>query len=79
MLKFMLNKIKPYLGPLYPIAAVFVVGLVIFFVSRLGLAIWHFERVSDAGGWLTIFLSGLRVDIVSLCYLLILPALLSSL
>lgn len=75
----MLNKIKPYLGPLYPIAAVFVVGLVIFFVSRLGLAIWHFERVSDAGGWLTIFLSGLRVDIVSLCYLLILPALLSSL
>lgn len=75
----MLNKLKPYFGPLYPIVAVFLMGIAIFFVSRLGLAIWHSDRVSDAHGWLTIFFSGLRVDIVSLCYLLILPALLSCL
>ncbi|EKO3488559.1 LTA synthase family protein [Vibrio fluvialis] len=71
--------LKPIFGPIYPIVCATIVLIIIFTLSRLGLAVWHFDRVSDAGGWGTIFLSGLRVDIASICYLLILPALLSSL
>lgn len=53
--------------------------LAIFTLSRLGLAIWHFDRVTDAQGWIRIFTSGLRVDFASICYLFILPAFLTSL
>nr|QIH44557.1 LTA synthase family protein [Vibrio ziniensis] len=48
-------------------------------ISRVGLSLWHFERVVEAQGWYEILLSGLRVDIASISYLLILPALLASL
>lgn len=40
---------------------------------------WHFDRVTNADGWIRIFTSGLRVDFASICYLFILPALLTSL
>lgn len=75
----MINKFKRFLGPLYPIASVFFVGLLLFSLSRLGLALWHLDRVNDAHAWYELVVSGIRIDIVSLCYLLILPALLSSL
>ncbi|HEY5715749.1 MAG TPA: LTA synthase family protein [Psychromonas sp.] len=70
--------LKKRLGVLFPIAAVFMLCLMIFTFSRLSLALWQSERVTDVAGWGAIFLSGLRVDISSLCYLLVLPALLAS-
>ncbi|WP_394208997.1 LTA synthase family protein [Enterovibrio calviensis] len=75
----MLKNIKSVLGPLYPIVCACLVLILIFTVSRLSLAIWHIDRVNDAHGWSSIFLSGLRIDIASICYLFILPALLASL
>lgn len=74
-----MNKLKLFFGPLYPIVCALLALLVIFTLSRLGLAIWHFDRVTDAEGWVRIFASGLRVDFASICYLFILPALLTSL
>ncbi|WP_407334423.1 LTA synthase family protein [Enterovibrio sp. 27052020O] len=74
-----MRNLKLILGPLYPIFCTCVALIVIFTVSRLGLALWQIDRVNDAQGWSAIFLSGLRVDIASVSYLLILPALLSSL
>jgi len=71
--------LKKRLGVLFPIAAVFMLCLIIFTFSRLSLALWQSERVTDVAGWGTILLSGLRIDISSLCYLLVLPALLASL
>ncbi|AGH80491.1 phosphoglycerol transferase MdoB-like protein [Psychromonas sp. CNPT3] len=71
--------LKKKLGIAYPILAVFLLYLLILTFSRLSLSIWHFERVNAVEGWLPIFLSGLRIDISSLCYLLILPTLLTCL
>lgn len=53
------------------------INLLVFSVSRLGLSLWQAERVSAVEGWLTLFLQGLRIDVVSLCYLFGVPALLS--
>ncbi|SJN59841.1 Lipoteichoic acid synthase 1 [Vibrio ruber DSM 16370] len=72
-------KVKVLLGPLYPIVSAAIVFIALFTVSRLGLSLWQIERVNDAQGWGNIFLGGLRVDVSSVCYLLILPALLSAL
>jgi phosphoglycerol transferase MdoB-like AlkP superfamily enzyme len=73
-----LNKIKSILGPIYPLAAASVAMIVLFTLSRIGLSLWHFDRVSDVNGWGDILLSGLRVDFASVSYLFILPALLTS-
>ncbi|SKA61737.1 LTA synthase family protein [Enterovibrio nigricans] len=72
-------KLKKSLGPLYPIAATASITLLIFFICRMALALWQQARVHEAEGWSQLLLSGLRIDISSICYLLILPALLSSL
>ena len=74
-----MQRLKAKLGPIYPILITSLVILLIFTVSRLGLSIWQFDRVSEADGWLRIFSRGLRIDIASISYLLVLPALLMSL
>lgn len=63
--------------PLLPIFVFVGVNLLLFFLSRLGLSLWQMERVSAVDGWLPLFLQGLRIDIVSLCYLFGVPALFS--
>lgn len=75
----MTGKIKQRLGITYPIFATFLVCLLILTLSRLGLSLWHSDRVSEANGWIPILLSGLRVDIATVSYLLVLPALLTCL
>ncbi len=75
----MTGKIKQRLGITYPILATFIVCLLILTLSRLGLSLWHSDRVSEANGWVPILLSGLRVDIATVSYLLVLPALLTCL
>ncbi|CZF85879.1 LTA synthase family protein [Grimontia marina] len=74
-----MNKLKKYLGPLYPIAATALVALLLMFISRMVLAVWQIDRVDAAQGWGHLLVSGLRIDISSVSYLLILPSLLSSL
>ncbi|MGF1887537.1 LTA synthase family protein [Photobacterium profundum] len=73
----MLDSFKRRSGIFYPIFTTFIICLFILTFSRVGLSLWQHDRVSDATGWSTILLSGLRIDISSLCYLLILPALLT--
>lgn len=64
---------------LFPILFFIGLNLIIFSLSRLGLSLWQAERVSAANGWIPLFLQGLRIDIVSICYLFGAPALLSVL
>jgi phosphoglycerol transferase MdoB-like AlkP superfamily enzyme len=73
-----MNKLKSKLGVLYPVISAFIICLAILTISRLLLIIWQWDRVTDANGFSEVILSGLRVDVSSLCYLFILPALLSS-
>lgn len=64
---------------LYPIFIFIVLNLAVFTSSRLGLAVWQAERIDAVNGWFSLFLQGLRIDVVSLCYLFGVPALLSIL
>ena len=66
-------------SPLFPIFTFVLINLIILSLSRLGLAIWQSERVSAVDGWLQLFLQGVRMDVVALCYLFGVPALLTTL
>ncbi|MBE3670319.1 hypothetical protein BOO25_15450 [Vibrio navarrensis] len=70
---------KLTLGPLHPILAFSAVALGILSTSRLLLAVWQADRVSAAEGWLNLIVQGIRVDIATLSWLFILPALLAAL
>ncbi|AUI65811.1 MULTISPECIES: LTA synthase family protein [Glaesserella] len=60
---------------LFPIFFFIGLNIVIFTLSRLGLSLWQAERVTAVDGWFSLFLQGLRIDIVALCYLFGVPAL----
>ena len=75
----LLDPIKKITGVMFPILMFFIVGIVILTLSRLFLCLWQKERVSNAHGWKIIFSSGLRMDIVSMCYLVIVPCLITPL
>jgi len=70
---------KQFLGVLFPIIAVFIIGIIILTTSRICLCIWKKERVKKSSGFKTILISGLRMDVVTLCYFLILPSFLTCL
>lgn len=61
---------------LSPIFLFIALNLVVFNLSRFGLAMWQHQRITAVEGWGQLFLQGLRIDIVSICYLFGLPALL---
>lgn len=61
--------------PLFPIFIFVLINILIFSLSRLGLSLWQAERVSAVNGWTDLFLQGLRIDVVALCYLFGVPAL----
>lgn len=72
-----MKSIKYRLGPLFPIIVASLIIILVFSISRLGLLLWHAQRVSLSDGWLYILANGLRIDIVSVCILFIIPALVS--
>lgn len=74
-----MNKLKSTLSVLYPVAATFLVCLIFFSVSRFFLVVWQWDRASEANAFFNLAISGMRVDISTLSYLFILPALFSTL
>lgn len=72
-------KLKCVLGPCYPLLAMAAVCLTVLTLSRFGLSLWQWQRVEAVDGFYKIMLSGLRVDLSSLGYLFILPALVTPL
>lgn len=68
-------KQRNYLTPIVKFA---LFALIFLFASRLGLALWQSSRLHGSNEWIHLFFGGLRVDISTLCYLLILPALLHA-
>ncbi|EPR4994556.1 LTA synthase family protein [Vibrio navarrensis] len=70
---------KLNLGPLHPVLAFSAVALGLLTASRVLLAVWQADRVSAAEGWLNLIVQGIRVDIATLSWLFILPALLAAL
>ncbi|KMK50888.1 hypothetical protein RO21_09505 [[Actinobacillus] muris] len=70
---------RQHRSPLFPILYFIGLNLIVLSLSRLGLALWQAERITAVNGWTTLFLQGIRIDIVSICYLFGTPALLTIL
>lgn len=62
------------LGPAASLLLFLFAGLTLLSTSRLVLALWHWQRLQDVTDLWRLFVLGLRVDTVLLCYLLALPA-----
>lgn len=45
------------------------------FISRLGLSVWQFERISNLESLVTLLFNGIRIDLSVIGYLLLVPAL----
>lgn len=60
-----------------PLAVMFIIGIVVLSASRFGLVLWKFDRVNNTGELASIFMQGLRVDIMQLCFLSLIPVLLA--
>jgi len=56
---------------LRPVLAFFVLGMGVLSLSRLMLSVWKSTEVSAVDGWGAVLLQGLRVDVASLCLLLV--------
>ena len=63
------------LGPFAPLVVMVIVGLVLLSLTRLGLVLWKWERVSATQALLDVFLQGVRVDIIQLCLFALIPLL----
>ena len=48
--------------------------LALLAISRLGLAFWQYQRVENINVLLTVLFNGLRIDLSTVAYLLIIPA-----
>ncbi len=73
----MLDRIKFRLGILFPIAASAVCCVAIFLLSRLALIGWQWGRFAEFGDMSSTLLGGLRIDLATVSYLLILPSFLA--
>jgi len=56
---------------LQPLLLFFLIGLGVLSLSRLALALWKSAQVSAVDGWAQVLIQGVRVDIASLCLLLV--------
>ena len=66
------NVLRPFLT--------FSLSIILFFSTfRLGLAIWHIERFDTLNDFMQLFINGIRIDLSTIGYLIIVPALLHPL
>ena len=78
-MKSPLRYLPAWLGPLRPLVAFFLLGLAFLTLSRLALVIWTWNRVNAVDGFWLVFGYGVRMDVLVLCYLLFIPAVLALL
>jgi phosphoglycerol transferase MdoB-like AlkP superfamily enzyme len=69
MFNAVLNLFRPFI--LFSLLLIFTL-----FVSRIGLVLWQVDRFSDIQSVTTLLINGFRIDLSTLAYLLILPAML---
>lgn len=73
---FFWNTLKPT-GAYAPLIAMFIIGLPILSLSRIGLILWQADRVNATHLLQIILVQGVRVDLILLSLLTIIPLLLS--
>lgn len=62
-------------GPYIHLVRMAVLSLLVLSVSRLALVCWQYERVEAAGNLTSIFIQGVRADIILTCFWLLIPVL----
>lgn len=65
------------LGPYAPLLVMTVVSFAIFSLSRAGLLLWQYPRISAVSSWQEIMLDGLRVDSIQIGLMWLPPLLLA--
>ncbi|MCF7483051.1 LTA synthase family protein [Vibrio sp. J1-1] len=70
---------RPIFGPLQPIAVFSLFSLTFLSLSRVLLLCWQSDRIESFQDLIYILGQGVRVDAATLCWLFVLPALLSAL
>ena len=70
---------RPIFGPLQPIAVFSLFSLAFLSLSRILLLFWQSARIESFQDLIYILGQGVRVDFATLCWLFIIPALLSAL
>jgi phosphoglycerol transferase MdoB-like AlkP superfamily enzyme len=65
------------MGPYAPLFAMLMLGLLVLTLSRIGLVIWQFDRVSDTDALVRVLLQGVRVDIIQFGLIALIPLLLA--
>lgn len=73
------KSIKQTLGSYWTLGCFFLFALAVLSLSRMLLMLWQSERINTFDDWLTVMINGLRVDISTMSYLLIIPMLCSAL
>lgn len=75
--KNVLSRVFNWTGPYQILLSFVLLSLLLLSISRLGLMLWQWDRVSDAGsvGWM--LLQGLRADLILLGMLVAIPVLLA--
>ena len=66
-------------GPYAPLVGLFMIGLPILSLSRIGLMLWQSSRVAATGVWPNMLVQGVRADIILLGLIVILPLLIAPL
>lgn len=64
-------------GPFAPLLAMLALGLLVLTLSRAGLVLWKFDRVSATGALVEVMLQGFRVDIIQFGLLVLIPIVLA--
>ena len=70
-----LIKLDSLIRPIAQLAWLAISILVFLSLSRAGLVIWQWDRVMNSGDLVHLFVSGLRMDIVLVCQIMLLPIL----
>ena len=73
----LLGQVKSNVGPIWPLMVFTLAGLIWLTCFRIGLLVWQSARINGSEDLWHILISGLRVDFSSLCYLFIIPLLIS--
>ncbi len=68
-------KFESFVRPIAKLALLVISILVFLSISRTGLAIWQWDRLTHNGDLSHLFVSGLRMDIVLVSQIMVLPVL----
>ncbi|QUJ69575.1 LTA synthase family protein (plasmid) [Photobacterium sp. GJ3] len=74
-----MQTLKRVTGVMFPVILFSLLALCLLSLSRLLLTIWQADHITGWQDWLMILAQGVRIDISTLCWLLILPSLLLAL